>query len=52
MDTVKFLKNHMAFKKGKLYNVTSRHAQLLAKDKIAEIIEPKEDKQATDRKTK
>jgi len=52
MNTVKFLKNHLSFKKGKRYNVTSRYAEQLVRDKFAEIVEEKEDKEAKERKTK
>jgi hypothetical protein len=54
MNTVKFLKDQGSYRKGKLYNVTSRYAEQLAKQKIAEVIqaEKKEDKSAASRKTK
>ena len=57
MKTVKFLKefvhgNKQVDKKGSIRNVTSRHADFLAANKIVEIQEAKEDKKAKDRETK
>ena len=57
MDKVKFLKEYThpgggVSKKGKTLSVTSRFASQLVKDKIAEIVEGKEDKGAAGRETK
>jgi hypothetical protein len=52
MNTVKMLKTEGQRKKGKLYNVTSRHAQVLVESKTAVIVEKKENKEADKRETK
>jgi hypothetical protein len=57
MDKVRFLEEYthpggVVSKKGKTRFVTSRLAAILSKDKIAEIIEDKEDKNASGRATK